>query len=143
MLESMQNEVVTLTPLSGKKSFLFVTGGFEYQPGYVMAQYASGSVAAPSLNFVDIRQVPERVAAMARNANADDVTFFTVDATGLTTEGIGAANDDPLSSRPGVGFQARQDRQNGLQQLAYETGGRALLNSNDFQKGLGTVYEAV
>ncbi len=143
MLQSMQNELVTLAPLSGKKSFLFVTGGFEYQPGYVMAQYASGSVAAPSLAFTNIRQIPERVAGMARNANADDVTFFTVDATGLTTEAIGAANDDPLSSRPGVGFQARQDRQNGLQQLAYETGGRALLNSNDFQGGLGTVYEAV
>ncbi len=143
MLTSMQNELVTLTPLSGKKSFLFVSGGFEYQPGYVMAQYASGSVAAPSLNFTNIRQIPERVAGMARSANADDITFFTVDATGLTTEGIGAAQDDPLSSRPGVGFQARQDRQNGLQQLAYETGGRALLNSNDFQQGLGTVYEAV
>ena len=51
MTQSMQNELVTLAPLSGKKSFLFVTGGFEYQPGYVMAQYASGSVAAPSLDF--------------------------------------------------------------------------------------------
>ncbi len=143
MIQSMSNELVTLAPLSGKKSFLFVTGGFEYQPGYVMAQYATGSVAAPSLSFVDIRQVPERVGELAQRANSDDVTFFTVDATGLTTEGVGAANDDPLSSRPVVGFQARQDRQNGLQQLAYETGGRALLNTNDFQKGLGTVYEAV
>lgn len=143
MIQSMSNELVTLAPLSGKKSFLFVTGGFEYQPGYVMAQYATGSVAAPSLSFVDVRQVPERVGELAQRANSDDVTFFTVDATGLTTEGVGAANDDPLSSRPVVGFQARQDRQNGLQQLAYETGGRALLNTNDFQKGLGTVYEAV
>ncbi len=143
MLTSMQNELVTLTPLSGKKSFLFVSGGFEYQPGYVMAQYASGSVAAPSLSFTNIRQIAERVGAVAQNANADDVTFFTVDATGLTAEGVGAANDDPLSSRPVVGFQARQDRQNGLQELAYETGGRALLNTNDFQKGLTSVYEAV
>jgi VWFA-related protein len=143
MLTSMQNELVTLTPLAGKKSFLFVTGGFEYQPGWVMAQYATGSVAAPGLNFVDVRQVPQRVGTLTQGANSDEITFYTIDATGLTGEGVGAANDDPLSSRPGIGFQARQDRQNGLQELAYETGGRALLNTNDFQRGLGQVYEAV
>jgi VWFA-related protein len=143
MLTSMQNELVTLTPLSGKNSFLFVSGGFEYQPGYVMSQYASGSVSASSLSFTNIRQIAERVGAVVQSANADEITFFTVDATGLTGEGVGPANDDPLSSRPGVGFQARQDRQTGMQELAYETGGRALLNTNDFQKGLTSVYEAV
>lgn len=143
MLTSMQNELVTLTPLPGKKSFLFVSGGFEYQPGFVMSQYASGSVAAPSLTYTDVRQIAERVGSVAQSANADEITFFTVDATGLTPEGEGVAMDDPLSSRPSVGFQARQDRQNGLQQLAYETGGRALLNSNDFQQGLTRVYQAV
>jgi VWFA-related protein len=143
MLTSMQNELVTLTPLAGKKSFMFVSGGFEYQPGFVMAQYASGSIAAPSLNYVDIRQVPQRIGELVRNSNSDEITFYTIDATGLTAEGVGPANDDPLSSRPGIGFQARQDRQNGLQELAYDTGGRALLNTNDFQRGLSGVYEAV
>ncbi|MET0619580.1 MAG: VWA domain-containing protein, partial [Thermoanaerobaculia bacterium] len=143
MITSMQSELVTLSPLAGKKSFIFLTGGFEYQPGYVMAQYASGSVAAPSLSFTNVRQIPERVGGMVRNANSDEVTFFTIDATGLTGEGVGAGNDDPLSSRPGISFQARQDRQAGLTEMALETGGRALLNTNDFQRGLGRVYEAV
>ncbi len=143
MLTSMQSELVTLTPLAGKKSFIFLTGGFEYQPGFVMAQYASGSVASPGLTFTNIRQIPERVGGMVQNANSDEVTFYTIDAQGLTSEGVGAGNDDPLGSRPGVSFQARQDRQAGLQEMALDTGGRALLNTNDFQKGLGRVYEAV
>jgi VWFA-related protein len=143
MLTSMQSELVTLTPLAGKKSFIFLTGGFEYQPGFVMAQYASGSVAAPGLSYVNVRQVPERVGAMVQNANSDEITFFTIDATGLTGEGVGAGNDDPLGNRPTVSFQARQDRQAGLQEMALDTGGRALLNTNDFQRGLGRVYEAV
>ena len=104
---------------------------------------AAGSVAAPGLSFVDVRQVPQRVGALTQGANSDEITFYTIDATGLTGEGVGPANDDPLSSRPGIGFQARQDRQNGLQELAYDTGGRALLNTNDFERGLGKVYEAV
>ena len=45
----MKQELVTLTPLNGKKAFLFVTGGFEYQPGYVMAQYATGGIGLPTL----------------------------------------------------------------------------------------------
>ena len=143
MLTSMENELVTLSPLAGKKSFIFLTGGFSYQPGFVMAQYASGSIAAPGLSFTDIRQIPQRVGALAQNANSDEITFYTIDATGLTGEGVGAGNDNPLGNRPGVSFQARQDRQAGLQELALDTGGRALLNTNDFDRGLGRVYQAV
>src|SRR5262249_52128266 len=53
------------------------------------------------------------------------------------------AGDDPLGSHPRVSFVARQDRQNGMQLLAVETGGLALLNTNDFRGGLGRVYQAV
>src|SRR3954463_9876195 len=77
MLSGMRRELVNLTPLHGQRAFLFVSGGFEYQPGYVMAQYASGTnIAAPSLQFTNLREVPERVAALGRAANADQVTFY-------------------------------------------------------------------
>ena len=46
MIDSMQSELVTLTPLNGKRAFLFLSGGFEYQPGWVMAQYAGGNFAS-------------------------------------------------------------------------------------------------
>jgi VWFA-related protein len=143
LLESMRQEIVTLTPLSGKKNFMFVSGGFEYQPGWVMSQYASGTFNAPSLNFTNIRQIPELVTSNVQRANSNEITFYTIDANGLGAEGQTASSDDPLESRSRVSFQARQDRQNGLQELAVETGGIALLNTNDFQKGLGRVYEAV
>jgi VWFA-related protein len=144
MITGMRRELVNLTPLHGQRAFLFVSGGFEIQPGWVMAQYASGTnIASSALTFTNIRDVPQRVTDLARNANSDQVTFYTVDANGLTGEGVSAAQDDPLSNRPRVSFIARQDRQSGLQQLAYETGGLALLNTNDFRGGLGRVYQAV
>ncbi len=141
MLASMEQELVTLTPLNGKRSFLFLSGGFEYQPGFVMSQYAGGG--APSLTAFNIRNVSGAVGVLTKRANADEITFYTVDALGLTGEGGNASNDDPLGNRPLVGFQARQDRQNGLQELAVETGGLALLNTNDFDRGLSRVYQAV
>jgi len=147
MIDSIQSEIVTLTPLNGKKAFLFLSGGFEYQPGYVMAQYAAGSL--PSISNLNVREISTRLETMIRKANADQITFYTVDATGLTADGTPAAEGSPVTniiaieSRPNLRFQAQQDRQNGLQQMATETGGLALLNTNDFQKGLTRIYQQV
>jgi VWFA-related protein len=147
MIRAMKQELVTLTPLNGKRAFLFVSGGFEYQPGVVMAQYAAGSL--PTLTNFNIRDIAAEMTGMIQRANADQVTFYAVDATGLTPEGTPASegttgvNRIGAENRPSLTFQARQDRQNGLQQMALETGGIALLNTNDFQKGLSRVYQDV
>jgi hypothetical protein len=130
-------ETTTLTALPGKKAFLFVSGGFESQPGYAMMQYASGRL---SLSAFDVRNLGSEIDAVVKKANASDVTFYTVDARGLSAEGSSASNDDPLASRPGVGFIAREDSQAGMRVLARDTGGLALLNTNDFENGLNRVY---
>ncbi|MDQ5870905.1 MAG: VWA domain-containing protein [Acidobacteriota bacterium] len=138
LLQDLGAELATLAPLAGKKAFLFVSGGFDFQPGYAMANYALGQASLLSL---DARNVSQELDAIARRANASEVTFYTVDARGLEAEGMSASNDDPLLSRPGVSFLARQDSQHGLSYLARETGGLALLNTNDLQGGLARVYQ--
>jgi VWFA-related protein len=148
MIASIQAELVTLTPLNGKKAFLFLSGGFEYQPGYVMAQYASGNFL-PTMANINVREISTRLTTMIQRANADQITFYTVDATGLTGDGTPASEGSPatnvlaIEQRPSLRFQAQQDRQNGMQQMAVETGGIALLNTNDFQGGLGRIYQQV
>jgi VWFA-related protein len=147
MVASMQQELVTLTPLNGKKSFLFLTGGFEYQPGFVMAQYAAGN--QPTLANMNVRDISQYLNTMVQRANADQITFYTVDALGLQAEGTPASEGSPavngivLENRPSLSFQARQDRQAGLQIMAVDTGGIALLNTNDFQRGLSRIYQDV
>ncbi len=147
MIESMRAELVTLTPLNGKRAFLFVSGGFEYQPGWVMAQYAAGNF--PTLTNMNVRDISTALNELVQKANSDQITFYTVDATGLTTQGTpaseatGPTNTIGFENRPSLRFQAQQDRQNGLTQLAVETGGVALLNTNDFQKGLSRIYQQV
>jgi VWFA-related protein len=140
MLADMASEVTTLTALPGKKAFLFVSGGFETQPGYAMTQYAAGRFGA-SLAVFDTRDMSSELGALVKRANASDVTFYAVDARGLVPEGTTASNDDPLASRPGVSFIAREDSQAGMKLIARDTGGLALVNSNDFDKGLGRVYQ--
>jgi VWFA-related protein len=138
MLSDVGSELATLAPLAGKKAFLFVSGGFEFQPGYAMATYALGP---QSLLALDVRNFGSELDQIVRRANAAEITFYTVDARGLEAEGVSASNDDPLMSRPGVAFLARQDSQEGMILLARETGGIALLNSNDLRQGVSRIYQ--
>ena len=138
MLRDMSAELTTLTALPGKRAFLYVSGGFDMQPGSAMMQYAVGSF---SLRSYDAGNMGRELQALIQKANANQVTFYTVDARGLTAEGGSAGGDEPLLSRPGVSFFARQDSQAGLQELAAETGGLALLNTNALSSGLGRIYQ--
>ena len=69
------------------------------------------------------------------------MTFYSLDARGLTAPGGTASNDDPLLARPGVAFIARQDSQAGLLDLAHQTGGLAFTDTNSLKNGIGQVYE--
>jgi VWFA-related protein len=137
LLKDMHAELATLSPLPGKKAFVYVSGGFDMQPGYAMSQYAAGI----SLSSFDVRNMSQEVDAIVKRANSSDVTFYSLDARGLTPEGVSASQDDPLLMRPGVSFIARQDSQAGLVDLARQTGGFALLDTNDLKTGVTRVYE--
>ena len=55
----MKAQLSTLTPLPGKKAFVFISGSLPEQPGYAMFYYAAGpnTAAAGGLAPYDIRQV--------------------------------------------------------------------------------------
>jgi VWFA-related protein len=137
LLRDMNSQLATLTAMPGKKVFVFVSGGFETQPGAAMFQVADGTFTVQN----NVPSMGPEVETIVRRANASDVTFYTVDARGLSAAGASASNDDPLAGRPSIGFFAREDSQTGLKTLARDTGGLALVNSNDFQKGLTRVYQ--
>lgn len=138
MLRDMNSQLATLTAMPGKKVFVFVSGGFETQPGYAMYQYAVGTFSVQSFN---VQSMGPEIDAIVRRANTSDITFYTVDARGLSAAGTSASNEDPLASRASIGFFARQDSQTGLMTLARDTGGLALVNTNDLEKGLTRVYQ--
>ncbi|HVE65052.1 MAG TPA: VWA domain-containing protein, partial [Thermoanaerobaculia bacterium] len=138
LLRDVGSELTTLAPLAGKKAFLFVSGGFEFQPGHAMGAYAASQ---PNVLTSVVRDVSGDLEGITRRANASEVTFYTLDARGLDSSGCGAPTDNPLLARSGVSFLARQDSQEGLVALARETGGIALLSSNDVATGVSRVYE--
>jgi VWFA-related protein len=138
LLRDIGSELTTLAPLAGKKAFLFVSGGFEFQPGRVMGAYAADQ--SNVLTSV-VRDVSGEIEGVTRRANASEVTFYTLDARGIDTAGGASPTDNPLLARSGASFLVRQDSQEGLAALARETGGIALLSSNDVATGVARIFD--
>ena len=150
LLDGVRSELSLLAPLAGKKVFLFVSGGFEFKPGSAMLTYVqrqqggTGSRARAGLLEGNGHDFSQDLEEITRRANASEITFYTVDPRGLEEGGIGI----PISG-VNEGMQARSDMtgleragtQDPLVMMARETGGLALINSNDFGKGLTRVDE--
>lgn len=150
LLDGVRSELSSLAPLAGKKVFLFLSGGFEFQPGGTMLSYvqrlqgATNSRARAGLLEVNVRNFSQDLEQIARRANSSEITFYTVDARGLEAGGMGipiSGVDEGLQARSDMTQLARMDTQEPLVMLARETGGMALINSNDFEKGLSRVDE--
>jgi len=143
LLQDVDSGLTALAPLAGKKAFLFVSGGFEFQPGYAIRAYALGQTGFLS---IDSRNVSAELDAIVRRANASEITFYTMDARGLDARGdaddaSASKPDEPLLPKRDVSSLARHDTQQGMVHLAHETGGLALMNTNDLGAGLSRVYE--
>jgi VWFA-related protein len=149
LLTALRSELPTFAPLVGKKAFLFVSGGFEFQPGYVMLTYAQMTkrhelVARrprPGLRSLNVPDLSRELEEVVRQANASEITFYSIDSRGLQTEGATAAGDESLDERSGISFLALKDSQAGMVELARETGGLMILNANDLRSGIAQLYQ--
>lgn len=121
MLRDLDNQIATLSVIDGKRSILFVSGGLEVREGSRLSIYASP--VGGSQPGLDTRMAVADLAPILRHANSSRVTFFPFDVRGVSEN-------------------ARFENQESLRRLAEETGGLAILNSNDMGVGLARVDDA-
>jgi VWFA-related protein len=134
LLRDLGDSLALLSGKPGKKIFVNVSGGFELQPGSAVLAYAERrSFSGSSFR----RDVTPELKKLTDLANAREITIFSLDTRGLAAPAGEASNESPLFA---TSLFAREDSQAGLALMAEETGGRAILNQNNFAKGLETVY---
>jgi len=132
--------VTTLAGLQGKKAVVYMTDGLPQRPGMSVFEYLGDELcaglrqSAHSETMAEIVQYDEvgRFNRLSAHANANRVTFYGLDAAGQRSGQRDIALDNPRlgpSSR-NVGLRA-VNAQSGLYRLADETGGKALVNTND------------
>jgi VWFA-related protein len=134
---SLYHLLESLGGMAGRKALLYVSDGVATQVGndvFGQIEEMCGHVN----QFADVKlDATAPLRQVAATANANLVTFYTLEATGLRNY-VSAEH-----SRPLVSFQLSRmidaDRQDSLTSLARETGGRAALNGNDFTRDLAEI----
>ncbi len=137
-----------LAGLPGVKTLLYLSDGLDTNPGAALASYAAGFCPSGStqlLNGARFEEMTPRFLDLTRHANANRVTVYALQATGLTSPSVGSAASGRRArgggARSGGSFEQSQrvnDRR-GLELIARETGGRAVLNQNEFGRELGRI----
>lgn len=160
-LDGLADLATTLAGVAGRKAVVYVSGGLPRQAGVSAFGYLAEQVCPPidseimrngsdaTLASNDFNQT-SRFNLVSAHANANRITMFTLDAAGLRalTGEISLVN-----SRLSLGGRAAPSHgndqlfatnaQDGLFLLAEETGGRALINSNDMAELLADVAHDV
>lgn len=139
---ALKELVNQLGGLPGRKAILYVSDGVPMVPGQeafhaVQSRFGASTGITQSLEYDASRDFTR----LANAANANRVTFYTIDAAGLRLQSSFAAEN----ANPSVGVQVdsvtNSNLQSPLRYVAETTGGLAVLNTNRILPRMEAVAE--
>lgn len=147
-LENLHATSRFLAGLPGVKMLVLVSDSLEVRPGADLLLFAKN--VCPNereLDTVtllgDTVTLQRALMDFTRDANANRVTFYTIQTTGLLTSStMGPENKAfDINGLRGVDMTLRTLQRDGLVTLAHETGGEAIFNRNSFGKELASIAD--
>ncbi len=152
---AVANVVRAMAGLPGRKAVLYVSDGLPKRPGEELYQYLLDLFGATAFNdlasetgFIDpssesLREDETQLFnAITREANAHQVTFYTLDARGSAGGASSSAAFGALGTTAGAGIMDNLrtfNLQEPLVEMAEATGGASILNSFNFDEVLTDV----
>lgn len=138
-LSAIQKTTSALTGVTGRKYLVYVSNGLPLGLGKDLFHQFAGLDARTNRAALDLPYNRKRhYDSLAAAANAQEITIYTIDATGTysSTPGIG---DSESRRSTAAGAIDRDNHQMSLRLLAENTGGLAVANSDDFAAGLDRI----
>ena len=146
-VSSLNALMTTLAGVEGKKILVLTSEGFPMQPGREMFYFiedvarekgwtGSGSTMLEGMSFDGTNLIQ----SVAKTANANNITMYTVHAAGLTggTE-MSAEHAQPISTQ--VSQAASSNTTESMQLMAQMTGGLASVQTNNFKLAFDKIQQ--
>jgi VWFA-related protein len=135
-VDAIKTTLNGLAGIEGRKIFIYVSEGLPAQAGYelfdtIQKKFSGGRSTLETLDF----DMNTKYASIVQSANANGVTIWALDASGLAAEELVSAENRYMEARPSS-FAMRQNTQGPLLMLAEQTGGMAAINTNDWKDSL-------
>ncbi len=133
-IDGLMRLVENLSAAPGRKAIVYVADGIPMIAGEDIFYFLHG-VWEQAVSLIEMTEydMSRRFQQLAASANANRVSFYTIDARGLTVYSQGTV-DSQVAGLPGQMAQIdtilRTNLQSPLQLMAEETGGRAIINAN-------------
>lgn len=138
-IDGLKTTIDGLAGVDGRKILVYVSDGLPQRVGEelfdtIQNKFRNSLAMTESFQF----DRTASYASIVRDANAQGVTLYTIDAGGLRGEEGNSAENGKQTNRPSS-FMLRQNYQQPLQTLARETGGIAAVNTNNPTRELDEV----
>lgn len=139
-IDALKNLVTTLAGMSGRKAIVYVSDGLPMMVGEdvyyaVQSKFPGTSIISESSEFDASRRIEE----LASQANANRVTFYTIDAGGLRVYSATSAENATAGQGVYIDQINISNMQSSLQMMAEKTGGIYVINANDVLPHLDTI----
>ncbi len=142
-IQAIKEIVTSVAGLPGRKAVIYISDGLQMLPGedlyYALHRKFGDSSPLTEMRQFDASRSFQELTALA---NSSGVTFYTIDAAGLRTMG-GASVEMNNAGEAGLASYVDsvyiQSLQSPLRMMAEDTGGRAIINTNDVGPGLEKV----
>jgi VWFA-related protein len=136
-INAIRGVTTSMSGFPGRKWLVYISNGLPMVPGRDLF-HDFGDIYQASSQLTYMMRYNKRYfyENLASTANAQGVTFLTIDASGLGATGGGVSAEHQRPINPITDTIHLNNMQESLQYMAERTGGRAILSANDVTAGL-------